>query len=118
MTIEVSGIYNRVDRLLLLDETEITGSQEMRDYLAAQTATEVRAHPVRHVEVICEVLRPLFGDTLWRSDSVPVGDVSAEMAEPSAIDVFAESEAPQSAVAAEVAEAKPSMASTPRRRRR
>lgn len=116
MTIEIRGTYNRVERTLRLDAITITGSQEIRDYLAVHVPAAMLAQPMAHADAFCETLRPLFGDTLWRSDVAPVADVPAPV-ESSVADVSAEVEASQSATA-DVTEAEPPIEDTPRRSRR
>ena len=116
MTIEIRGTYNRVDRALGLDAMTITGSQEIQDYLAVHISAQALAQPLIHVEAICEALQSIFGDTLWRSDVVPVINVPM-LVEPTVVDVPAEIEALKPLVE-EAAEPEPPVEYTPRRSRR
>lgn len=116
MSIEIRGIYNRVERSIVLERDGVIGSQEIRDLLATHfqlaDAEELR-WPLEHVDAITAYCQTLFEETFWRSDHAPAEAVVV-------------AEAPAMAIEPEhVTESRPSEAEgiadenvRPRRRRR
>jgi hypothetical protein len=76
MSVEIRGTWNGRERSIVLENSAITGDEEVRNYLATHTSDHMREQPLEYTDRICEALVPIFGATLWRADTPPAAVAS------------------------------------------